>query len=71
MMYGGGDAPVQRIEWVGGGMALHSKEGLRWELPIGQNLAIVPAIKLIIGAKHFDVCGDGKGLKTFHPTCTI
>jgi hypothetical protein len=46
----------------GGGMALHSKEGLRWELPIGQNLAIVPAIKLIIGAKHFDVCRDGKGI---------
>jgi hypothetical protein len=36
-------------------MALHSKGGLRWELPIGQNLAIVPAIKFILGAKNFDV----------------
>jgi len=40
-----------------GGMGLHSKGGMRWELPIGQNLAIVPAIKLIIGKKHFDVWG--------------
>jgi hypothetical protein len=39
----------------GRGMALHSKGGLRWELPIGQNLAIVPAIKSILGEKHFDV----------------
>jgi hypothetical protein len=52
----------ERKGWMGGrGMALHSKEGLRWELPIGQNLAIVPAIKLIIGTKNFEVWGGGGG----------
>jgi hypothetical protein len=49
----GGDAPVQRIDWGGGGMALHSKEGLRWELPIKTELGNCASDKINYRYKEF------------------